>query len=123
MSNVREVVIGKEVDRVREDKGEESVADLHKPQLNLGLMTMMVSRSLPTRKKLVSVANLPSHPLVVVVAVHLLSPEVGAKTAISDFNLILVKYGLLQNSKLVHHYKSLLHKKSIIHQINSLFIY
>ena len=43
VSNVREVVIGK-VDRVREVKVEESVADLHKPQLNLGLMTMMVSR-------------------------------------------------------------------------------
>ena len=92
MSNVREVVIGKEVDRVREDKGEESVADRHKPQLNLGLMTMMVSRSLPTRKKLVSVANLASRPLVVVVAVHLHLPEVGAKTAISDFNLILAKF-------------------------------
>ena len=118
VNNVREVVIGM-VDHVREVKG----ADLHKPQLKIGLMTMMVSRSLPTRKKLVSVANLPSHPLVVVVAVHLLSPEVGAKTAISDFNLILVKYGLLQNSKLVHHYKSLLHKKSIIHQKHSLFIY
>ena len=43
VSNVREVVIGK-VDRVREVKLVESVADLHKPQLNLGLMTMMVSR-------------------------------------------------------------------------------
>ena len=91
MSNVREVVIGK-VDRVREVKVVESVADLHKPQLNLGLMTMMVSRSLPTRKKLVSVANLASRPLVVVVAVHLHLPEVGAKTAISDFNLILAKF-------------------------------
>ena len=43
VSNVREVVIGK-VDHVREVKVVESVADLHKPQLNLGLMTMMVSR-------------------------------------------------------------------------------
>ena len=50
VSNVREVVIGK-VDRVREVKVVESVADLHKPQLNLGLMTMMVSKVVFIRKR------------------------------------------------------------------------